>query len=428
MSEATRIVRLPLLHPGQRRVVEGAARFNVLCSGRRYGKTILGEDRVAETLLAGQPAAWFAPHYKVLDEAWRDLRTRLAPATARVSEGDRRIELLTGGVLECWSLHDNPDAGRSRKYARVIVDEAGLCPDLEVQWTQAIRPTLTDLKGDAWFLGTPKGMSSFFFRLFAKGGMEPGWAAWRCPTTDNPYIDAEEVAEARRDLPETAFRQEYLGDFLEDGGNPFGLQAIRECLGPLSTGEPVVWGWDLARAQDYTVGIALDRERRVCRFTRVQHPWKETEELIAEQSGTVPCLIDSTGVGDAVVESLARRHRVYVHGYHFTQASKQHLMERLRTVIHRRELTYPDGPIRSELDLFQFEYTKLGVRYSAPSGQSDDCVISLALAVQGWEMIGFPVASGAGPEASRREDRDGIAFEDPAGLDTSGGQSFGVGW
>jgi len=77
----------------------------------------------------------------------------------KVEKQERRIVLITGGTIEFWSL-DTADPGRSRKYARVIIDEAGIVRDLEAAWNEAIRPTLTDYRGDAWFLGTPRGAIS----------------------------------------------------------------------------------------------------------------------------------------------------------------------------------------------------------------------------------------------------------------------------
>jgi hypothetical protein len=72
--------------------------------------------------------------------------------------------------------------------------------------------------------------------------------------------------------------------------------------------------------------------------------------------------------------------RSNVEGFKFTALSKQQLMEGLAGAIHRREITYPDGPIVHEFEAFQYEYTPSGVRYAAPAGMHDDCVCALALA------------------------------------------------
>jgi hypothetical protein len=58
-------------------------------------------------------------------------------------------------------------------------------------------------------------------------------------------------------------------------------------------------------------------------------------------------------------------------------------MEGLSLAIQTQGITYPEGAIVGELDAFAYEYTRTGVKYSAPSGLHDDCVMALALAVQG---------------------------------------------
>ena len=207
------------LHPGQQQVYQERRRFNVLDCGRRWGKTEILKDATIEMSLAGQPVGWFAPTYKVLAEAWRELQNALRPYTAgprSISISEHRIETVTGGTLEMWSL-DNPDAGRGRKYARVIIDEAAVVDNLEEAWSESLRPTLTDLRGDAWIASTPKGRN-YFWRLYmlGKDPLYKDWASWQMPTITNPFIDPAEVEDARLLLPERVFQQEYLAEFMED--------------------------------------------------------------------------------------------------------------------------------------------------------------------------------------------------------------------
>lgn len=93
----------------------------------------------------------------------------------------------------------------------------------------------------------------------------------------------------------------------------------------------------------------------------------------------VPVMIDSTGVGDAIVEDL-QRHFTAMHGFKYTAQTKQQLMEALATAIHTKSISYPEGIITDELGIFEYQYTSTGVRYTAPSGFHDDCVNALALA------------------------------------------------
>jgi hypothetical protein len=100
--------------------MQANARFSVLACGRRSGKSTLGQHQLILTALSGRPAGYFAPSYKLLGEFWRELRTLIEPVTRNKSEQDHRLELVTGGVLELWSL-DDPNPARGRKYQRVVV-------------------------------------------------------------------------------------------------------------------------------------------------------------------------------------------------------------------------------------------------------------------------------------------------------------------
>lgn len=405
-------VRLPMLHPGQVRrreaIAQAGARFVVTMCGRRFGKTIDAGEWLMAGAMAGERCGLFAPTYKYLQDPWVDMTNRLRPLTeaagGRISEQDRRITLPNGGLIECWTM-DTPDPGRGKKYHRIAVDEAGIVRNLKVIFEQALRPTLVDYKGHCWFYGTPKGRTHDFSVLMAKGEKgEQDWLSFRAATKDNPFIPPEEIEAARRDMSAQAFAQEFEGIPADDGGNPFGISAIATCtVEGLSTKLPVVWGWDFARAQDWTVGIALDEDGAVCRFERWQlKPWGETVRLVSQMTGpTVIAYGDSTGIGDVVVEQIQAQ-RVRMAGVHFSRPEKQQLMERLASHIQRGTIKFPDGPIRQELETFQYEYSAFGVRYEAPNGLHDDCVMALSLALKGLPAKRVAVAV---VDKTKRQDR-----------------------
>jgi hypothetical protein len=380
-------VQLHKLHPGQKAIADDPARFRVVMCGRRFGKSALGIRLVCDAALKGQPVGWFAPSYKLALEAWRELVSRLGPLIDRQSEQDKRLELKTGGVVEVWTL-DSPDPARGRKYALAVIDEAGIAKDLLSVWQAAIRPTLVDLGGRALILGTPKGRRHGFVVLFHRGerGDYPDWASFRASTLSNPYIPASEVEAARKELPPEIFQQEFEGIPTDDGANPFGLEAVRKCIGELSENKPVVFGVDLARSMDFTVVVGLDAWMRVCVLERWQTPWAETKTKIAEMVKTVPVVADATGVGDAIVADLQQM-GVNVSPHVFTQSSKLRLMQRLIATFQGKEVQIPDGWLVSELEAFEFTYTATGVRYEAPKGYHDDGVMALGLAVHGWDRV-----------------------------------------
>lgn len=203
-------------HRAQIEILAGSKRFNVLACGRRFGKTELGVDRALEAAERGSNVGWFSPTYKLLSEAWRELKKALLPMIVRKYETEHRLELSSGAVVECWSL-DDPDAGRGRKYGRVIIDEAAIARNLEEAWEQAIRPTLTDLQGDAWFMSTPKGFN-YFHTLYQRGLAPefPQYASWQMPSSANPYLPPAELEAARDESPPRVYRQEYEASFVDD--------------------------------------------------------------------------------------------------------------------------------------------------------------------------------------------------------------------
>ena len=380
-------ITLHKLHPGQRRVAEHPARFRVVMCGRRYGKSALGIRLACDAALKGQPVGWFAPSYKLALEAWRELSQRLQPIVARQNEQDKRMELVTGGVIEIWTL-DSPDPARGRKYALAIIDEAGIAKDLLDVWQAAIRPTLVDFGGRALFLGTPKGRRHGFVTLFNRGwdADDPDWQSFRASTLDNPYIPPEEIDAARKELPPDIFAQEFEGIPTDDGANPFGLEAVRKAVGDCGTATPVVFGVDLARSMDYTVVCGLDAWRRVVVLERWQAPWAETKTKVQALVGQTPVVADATGVGDAIVADLQVM-GVDVTPHVFTQSSKLRLMQRLIASFQAGELCIPAGWLPAELETFEFHYTATGVRYEAPRGYHDDGVMALGLALYGWDRV-----------------------------------------
>jgi hypothetical protein len=366
-------------HSGQLKVLSEAKRFNVLDCGRRWGKSALAVNLLSENALDGHPVAYFAPFYSLLSGTFKELYSVLNTVTTRKHD-NQFIELATGGSIEFWSL-ENPIAGRSRKYKVAIVDEAAFNRNLWQSWTEAIRPTLTDLKGSAWFMSTPKGKNDFY-KLWMRGQTgEQDWMSWQMPTVTNPHIDPSEIEAARRDLPELAFAQEYLAEFNDNVANPFGLDKIRICTGQMSNEPAVCFGIDLAKSFDWSVIIGLDRFGVVCYFERFQRPWNETKEII-RRLPRAAIKIDSTGVGDPITEDI-QRERGDVHSFKYTSTSKQQLMEGLSAAIHQRRIIFPEGTIRAELESFEYQMTGTGVKYTAPPGLHDDCVNALALA---WSM------------------------------------------
>lgn len=381
-------LELPSPHTAQRQVIAEARRFNVLCLGRRWGKTTLGIDRLIPTMLAGHPAGWFAPTYKYLAGVWRDVGKILRPVIREANAQERRIELVTGGVVEFWSL-DDPDSGRSRHYKRVIVDEAAKVRYLREAWDEVLRSTLMDLEGDAWFLSTPKG-HGYFRELFMRQEREADWKSWQMATSSNPHISPSEIEEARRQMPERVFRQEILAEFLADGGGVFrGVAAASTGERPQPYEGSFVMGVDWGRENDFTVLSVIDLERRqqvdFDRFNRIDWAVQRGRlKVMAEKWGVGLIIAEQNSIGSPNIEAL-QRDGLPVRPFVTTNATKTQAIEALALALETGEIALLDEPTQqAELEAYEMERLGSGaIRYSAPSGYHDDTVMALALAWSG---------------------------------------------
>lgn len=401
LSTATteRTIRLPRLHAAQSQIRAEARRFNVVALGRRAGKSTLAQDLLIDCALDCRPGGYFAPTYKLLEEFWRELKLVLGEVIRDKSEQEHRLEVYGGGVIECWST-DTGDPARGRRYQRVVVDEAAMVPRLADVWGQAIRPTLTDFRGDGWFMSTPRGLNDFY-TLFSRGQdpLEPEWSSWQMPTSVNPYIAPDEIEAARHELPERVFAQEYQAEFLSlEGAGVFrGVRAVARLQPRLpERGHAYTFGVDWGRSGDYTVISVLDatlmQQVLVDRFSQIDYEFQsERLHKLVEAYHPVQIVAEANSMGGPLVERLqtgyarligAPRPALPVYAWTATNASKAAMIQSLAIGIEQGLVTLLDDHVQTaELLAFESSTTQTGmVRYAAPIGQHDDMVIALGLA------------------------------------------------
>lgn len=368
-------------------------------------------DRLIGPALDGKPVGWFAPTYKILIPAYREVVSILQPITTRRSDQEHRIELVTGGVVEFWSL-DDPDGCRGRAYARIVIDEASRVVALERAWNEVIRPTLTDHQGDAWFPSTPRGLN-FFHTLWQRGQDEgePEWASWQMPTTANPYIIPSEIEAAKRELPAIVFAQEYLAQFIPDGAGVF------RRVGDAATAEPqdkaiaghtylisIDWGkisdWTVLSVWDATLGhlVAIDRFQQIDYALQVSRL-----QALCERFKPQALAPERNSMGEPIIEQIARAPWCppMILPFLTTNASKALAVEAFSLALEQGTVKVIDDPALLG-ELYAFEGTRLPsglTRYGAPEGMHDDCVMSCVIGW--WSLVGGS------------EQDETIVFDDP---------------
>lgn len=381
-------------HPGQLVVHNDPARFKTLSAGRRWGKTRLGVMECLDVASRGGLAWWVAPSYKISQVGWKPL-SRMARRipTAEVRLSDLEVRLPNGGAVAVRSA-DSAGGLRGEGLDFVVFDECAFMR--EEAWTEEIRPALSDKQGRALFISTPKGRN-WFWNIYQRGvNQENNWKSFTFKTTDNPYIPPSEVEDARRDIPELVFQQEYEAQFVDMEGAVF--RRIQEAVSvePVESAQPgrqYIAGVDVAASIDYTVVTVLDVQAKqlvyMDRFNRVDYSTLE-DRLVAihERFHFQAMMVETNSIGQPVIDALYAR-GLPIQPFTTTSATKQTIITGLQSAFEHGEIAIINNTILiGELLSFESNRAPSGsFTYSAPSGMHDDCVMSLAI---GWSALSAP--------------------------------------
>jgi hypothetical protein len=282
---------------------------------------------------------------------------------------------------------------RGEAFDVVIVDEAAMVA--EETFTDVLLPTLADRDGHILLISTPKGRNWFWREWLRGAGDGCTVMAFQAPTRDNPSPRIQKAAAlARERVSDRTYRQEWLAEFVEDGGGVFrGVRAAATVApgGAPLEGHTYVIGADWGKSNDYTAFAVVDATVR-----QVVHLDRSNQVDYALQRGRLRALCDRwraavvvaevNAMGQPIVEALSRE-RIPVRPFVTTNASKAIIIDALALALERGEIALLDDPVLvGELEAFEVDRTPSGLtRYGAPAGAHDDCVMALALA---WSAVG----------------------------------------
>ena len=164
---------------------------------------------------------YIAPTFQqARDIAWQELKKACEPAIKVINESRLEITLnnVKGGTsqisLRGWEAIETL---RGQKYHYIVVDEIAQMRNWDTNWEEVIRPTLTDNKGEALFISTPKGFNHFY-ELYNKQESDADYKSFHFASHDNPHLPIEELEKARQEMTEDRYAQEYLADFRKTQG------------------------------------------------------------------------------------------------------------------------------------------------------------------------------------------------------------------
>lgn len=376
-------------HVNQYAIINSTHRFNVYPAGRRFGKTEGEKIRAIYKVMQGRCVWWVNPTFDNTYEAWLDFLAFFEQFTPRdkINKSRRQIFAPTGGSIRMLGADTFK---RGSGVDDIFVDEAAFM-NLEELWQYQLRPMLLDNPNSgADFFSSTNGRN-FFWQLwqYAQDPNEPDWHGKHFTSYDNPLLDRNEIEDIKRNTPQRVFEQEYLAQFLEDGGSVF--RNLKACIIPQPEYQrrTVVVGIDWARYNDYTVITVIDVATRqvveIDRFNEIDWTMQRNRLLaLCKKYNVQVAFAESNSIGEPNIEELQKT-GLNVQGFVTTNASKAGIINGLALAFEQVDIGIPDNPVlMGELQAYSLERLPSGTfRYSAPSGLHDDCVISLALAWHG---------------------------------------------
>jgi len=394
MAKTSHQLSLPRLRFDQWKIVTHPAMYKFISMGRRWGKTVMAGACAVSWAAAGGSVAWVAPTYRNTRPLWRFAEKTVAPLgkSIIIRKADSEIIFPNDGRIGLFSA-DNPVGSLGEKFHAVIIDEAARIQ--ENVWSETIQPTLADYDGIALCISTPKG-KNWFWREWIRGQRgEPGYASFRAPSSDNPMPTIKEAAEAAKlRVSDRTYRQEWLAEFLDDGGGVF--RNVLECAiaQPEAQGNEhhtYIIGIDWGRVTDLTVVIVINATTKSVAYIetygrtefhrqveRITSTWKKFNRCV--------CYVEQNSIGQPMLEQLSRA-SIPVRGFYTTNQSKAAIIDTLALAFEQRTISIINDPILiDQLQSYEQETLSSGLtRYGAPGGAHDDYVMALAI---GWYHIG----------------------------------------
>lgn len=379
-------------HEYQRRFHQATARHRVIVAGRQSGKT-LGVVKEEGNWAMSAPKRWPDEKFpqfwwvtafdKTRGKAWRDFGASTPKEIiARSHESEAWFELKNGSRISMRSAEGMTSLVSERLHG-LVCDE--FCQYRPAVFDDYLEPMLATTGGPVVLLGSPWGMN-WGYRTYLKGvqGLA-GWWSIRWTSYDSPYVDKIWLAERKADTPDRVFRQQYLAEFLSDGGEVF--RNIDACIGPASKADDwTVIGLDLARTRDWTALYAVNQHGDWVDFRRIGHlDWSVQRIAVIEMYRRLNArkiVMDVTGIrlGEEAVARDLRQEDLLVEPIHITGEVKRSLVENLMlkfdTASHRIPMEAAEEFRRYESERTESGYEK----YHAPEGEHDDVVMAAALA------------------------------------------------
>ena len=405
-------------------IMAGDNRFIAVPGGKRSGKSEAVSIRGLLELFRPGSLTWVvAPSYELCTrifsrlERWSYLHFPFIKVTTKNNQPIlENVQTLSTLRIKSGDSKENLKGDNP---SLLLFDEAG--DESNDVWYEYLQPNVSQkftwpdgskANPQSLFIGNTK-QKNFFFDIYQRGlNHEEGYASLHVPTaiedadgniiaSSNPEaLSVEELIRIKLQTPQDIWRADWLAMFNQEDGAVFrNLKEIfrsEQFLGLCQRGHSYSFGLDPAKHVDFNVVIGICRNCHVVKFVdrsnKLDYVFQKVRLLenikLFGGKENVEVTMDSTGPGESIYDELDRN-GIYISPFNFSRLNaKKDLVEKLVLFIEHNRIFIPDcqetQELKTELENFGRLDAQGKLKYEAPNGKHDDCVMALALAV--WPL------------------------------------------
>lgn len=314
-----------------------------------------------------------------------------------VNQQEMSIKFVNGSLFQLIGA-DNIDRIVGTNPIGVVFSEYSLMkPDV---WN-FISPILRENEGWAIFIMTPRG-TNHAWDLMQTVKNDKNWFVQTLTVEDTKALSQEQLDEARNEMPQDLFKQEYYCTFIDNGLGFF--RRVDENTYKMEEYQPkelamYQLGVDLAKYNDFTVISPFNLNdfhlQKQDSFNQMDYNLQKARienAYLRYNKGRI--VMDSTGVGEPIFDDLNAR-GMNIEPFRFNKASRTDLLKNLQILLEQDKIKIPnDDVLLTELKSMTYELNDNGTtKICVPDGKHDDRIMSLALSV--WQIPQNPIHQNA---------------------------------
>jgi len=376
------------------------AKYFTINASRQSGKSYLLSEFVRYFSITEKKKEimYVTPTYPLGDKFFTKILNSLEgiPVLKSINKSKLKFEFVNGTIVTFKSA-ERFDNIRGGSYDYVFIDEFSF---FKLGSWEAIKPTIVAKKNaKVIIVSTPKGHNLFYDMCLLGQSDNKRYKYFFMHYSDNPMCDLEEVADAKKVLPNDIYKQEYEAEFIDDGGTVFKDVTSKQTITKWSLPEQnnkYFAGLDIGK-KDFTVLTIFDKDANIVLI----HSDKEKSYAKIIQN-LIPILqkynplvyVETNGVGDVFFDMLLTKYSRLV-SWTNTNSEKTEIIETLIADLDDNKILLPTKDLCFELDfemkVFIYEYSPKTrrIKYFAQPPHHDDHVLSLAIAYKSYRENKF---------------------------------------